>query len=138
VKVNRLELIEKLKAMVATSEARAAASLEEAYTRAAEAETNYVREHAGEWAKLADKIRVLNRRGQAITIGDVPEGLRGGSRSYPEVRVFAPITVKESDHLPRTEPLTRLITVLESCPDEFISTSSLNQIGAPLKDLMWP
>jgi hypothetical protein len=44
--------------------------------------------------------------------------------------------VRESDYLPRTEPLLRLIAVLESSPDELISTSALDRIGAPLKELM--
>jgi hypothetical protein len=138
VKINRLELIEKLKAMVAEREATAERRKAEAYTKAGEVETEYVQKHIGDWGKFADTIRLCNRRGQAITINDVPQGLRFGSGRYADVRLFQPVVVRESEFTARTEPLTRLIAVLESSPDEFISTSALDRIGAPLKELMRP
>ncbi len=137
-RVNRLELIAKLRGMVAEREASAEARKAEALDKAAGSEREYVKEHAGDWAAFATRIRARLRQDRAITLQDVPEGLRKGSRSWPEVRVFSPTTVKESDYLPRTEPLTRLIAVLESSPDELISTSALDRIGAPLKELMRP
>lgn len=137
-KVNRLELINKLKTMVAEREMAAKERREEALDRVSGAERQYLNQHAGDWGKFATTIRTRLRQGRAITIEDAPEGIRGGSRAWPEVRVFTPTVVKESDFLPRTEPLTRLIAVLESCPDEYITTSALNQIGAPLKELMRP
>lgn len=137
-KVNRLELIAKIQAMITERETAAEARKAEAYTKAGNAETEYVRDHAGDWGKFADTIRLRNRRGQAITIEDVPEGLRSGSGRYADVRVFRPTTVRESEFVPRTEPLTRLLAVLESSPDEFISTSALDRIGAPLRELLRP
>lgn len=139
-RINRLELISKIQNMVAEREAAAKARKAEAYTKAGEAETNYVREHTVDWGKFADRIRLRLRQGAAITIEDVPEGLRTGSHSGwgARVHLFQAVTVRDSDFLPRTEPLTRLIAVLESSPDEFISTSALDRIGAPLKELMRP
>lgn len=137
-RVNRLELIEKLKGMVAERETSAEARKAEAYDKAANAERVYLDEHAGDWSTFATKIRARIRQGKAVTLNDVPEGLRKGSRSWPEVRVFSPVTVKDSEYLPHTEPLIRLIAVLESSPDELISTSALDRIGAPLKELMRP
>lgn len=138
-KVNRLELIEKLKTMVAERETRAATRKAEAYTEAGGAETKYLRDHAGDWGKFADRIRLRLRQGAAITITDVPEGLRTGGHGWnASVGLFRAAIVKDENYLPRTEPLTRLIAVLESSPDEFISTSALDRIGAPLKELMRP
>lgn len=137
-KVNRLELIAKLTAMVAEQEKKAADRKAEAYDKAGSAETNYIRTHAGDWGKFADKIRLKLRRDQAITIEDVPEGLRTQTGWNKGVDLFTPVTVRESDFVARTESLTRLIAVLESSPDEFVSTAALDRIGAPLRELMRP
>lgn len=138
-KVNRLELIQKLKTMVAERETSAAARKAQAYTQAGGAETKYVRDHAGDWGKFADRIRLRLRQGAAITVEDVPERLRTGGNGWnASVKLFKATVVRDSEFVPRTEPLTRLIAVLESSPDEFISTSALDRIGAPLKELMRP
>jgi hypothetical protein len=138
VRINRQELIEKLRRMQTERIDQAAARMAEDYDKAAQAESQYVAEHAADWAAFANKIRARNRKEQPVTLDDVPEGLRGGSQSWPEVRVFRPTTVKESDYLPRTEALTRLIAVLESSPDEFVSTSALDRIGVPLREMIKP
>lgn len=136
-RINRLELIEKIRAMVAEREVSAAERLFKAYDKVAQDESTYVAEYGADWSKFADRIRLRVRKEQAITEADIPEGLRslGG---WTEIKIFKPGTVRESDFVPRTEPLTRLIAVLESSPDEFISTSALDRIGAPLKELMRP
>jgi hypothetical protein len=138
VRINRLELIEKLRRMVAEREENSRRRLSAAYDDVARIESQYVAEHAADWAAFANKIRAKNRKEQPVTLDDVPEGLRGGSRSWPEVRVFRPNTVNESSYLPQTEALTRLIAVLESSPDEFVSTSALDRIGVPLRDMIKP
>jgi hypothetical protein len=137
VRINRLELIEKLRRMVAEREQSAAARLSEAYDDVARIESEYVAEHAADWAAFANKIRAKNRKEQPVTLDDVPEGLRAKS-GWQEVRVFRPSIVNESSYLPRTEALTRLIAVLESSPDEFVSTSALDRIGVPLRDMIKP
>lgn len=137
-RINRQELITKVQVMISEREARQAERLAEAYTAAGEAETNYVKDHSGHWSKFADRIRLRLRQGQAITADDVPEPLRDGRGWHESVRLFKPSTVRESDFVPRTEVLTRLLMVLESSPDEFVSTSALDRIGAPLKELMRP
>lgn len=136
-RINRLELIEKLRRMVAEREQSAAAQLAKAYDDVAQDESRYVAEHAADWAAFANKIRAKNRKEQPVTLDDVPEGLRAKS-GWQEVRVFRPSTVNESSYLPQTEALTRLITVLESSPDEFVSTSALDRIGVPLRDMIKP
>lgn len=136
-KVNRLELIDKLRTMVAQREVATKERKEKALDEASGAERRYVDQHAGDWGKFATTVRMRLRQGRAITAADVPEGLRsGGSGWHASVQLFRATVVKDSDYLPRTEPLTRLIAVLESSPDEFISTSALDRIGAPLKELM--
>lgn len=137
-KVNRLELIGKLREMIAEKEASAAARKAEAIEKNETAEYRYVQEHADDWAALADAIRKLGRQGRALTIEDVPKGIRSGSGQYAHIEVFRPGKVRESDHLPRTEHLNRLLAVLESSPDEYVSTSALDRIGAPLRELMRP
>lgn len=138
-RINRLELIEKIRGMVAEREAAAEARKTEAYDKAGNAETEYIREHTGDWGRFADRIRLRLRQGASITIEDVPEALRTGGNGWrASVKLFTPTTVRDSEFLPRTEPLTRLLAVLESSPDEFISTSALDRIGAPLRELMRP
>lgn len=137
-KVNRLELMTRLREMIAEKEASAAARKAEAIEKNETAEYRYVQEHAEDWSALADTIRKLGRQGRALTIEDVPRGLRSGSGQYAHVEVFRPGRVNASDHLPRTEHLSRLLAVLESCPDEYVSTSALDRIGAPLRELMRP
>jgi hypothetical protein len=137
-KINRLELMAKIQRMVVEREVAAKERKEKALDKAAGTEREYLNQHTSDWGKFADRIRLRLRQGVAITIEDVPEGLRRGSRSWPEVRLFQPTTVNEAEFVPRTEPLTRLLAVLESCPDEFISTSALDRIGAPLKEMMRP
>lgn len=137
-KVNRLELITRLREMIAEKEASAAARLAEATEKNERAEGAYVEAHLDEWTAFADAIRKRVRQGSAVTIEDVPRGLRSGSGQYAHVEVFRPGRVNASDHLPRTEHLSRLLAVLESCPDEYVSTSALDRIGAPLRELMRP
>jgi hypothetical protein len=136
-RINRQELIEKLRSMVAEREQSAEARLAGAYDKAAQEESQYVVEHAADWAAFANKIRARNRKEQPVTMDDVPEGLRGRG-SWPSLQLFNPRVVKDSEYLPRTEALTRLIAVLESSPDEFISTSALDRIGVPLRDMIKP
>lgn len=137
-RINRLELIGKIQRMVVEREEAALKRKQAAYTKVGSAETDYVKKYTADWGKFADRIRLRLRQGAAITIEDVPESLQVSSGWGARVHLFHPTTVKESDYVPRTEPLTRLLAVLESCPDEFISTSALDRIGAPLKELMRP
>ena len=137
-KVNRLELIARIQTLISQRTLAAKERHEQALDEASGSERRYLDEHAGDWAKFATIIRTRLRQGRAITIQDVPESLRGGSRSWPEVRVFSPTVVKESAYRANTEALSNLLAVLESSPDELISTSALAQIGAPLKELLRP
>jgi hypothetical protein len=136
VKINRLELIEKIRAMIAERESKALERKIKAYDEAGSAETNYVKDHAGDWGKFADTIRRRNRNGQAITVKDVPEGLRSNRGFGGNVDFFQPVKVKDSDYVAYTGTLTNLLAVLETSPDEFVSTSALDRIGAPLRELM--
>jgi len=136
--INRLELITKLQRMVVEREEAALVRKAEAYRKAHDAATAYVMDHGNEWGRFADRIRLRVRQGTAITIEDVPEGLRQSKGWGRSVTLFEPTTVRESEYLPRTEPLTRLLAVLETSPDEFISTSALDRIGAPMRELMRP
>lgn len=137
-KVNRLELIARIQVLISQRTLAAKERHEQALDKASGSERRYLDEHAGDWGTFATKIRARLRQGRAITIEDVPEGIRGGSRSWPEVRVFTPTVVKDSDYRANTEALSNLLAVLESSPDELISTSALAQIGAPLKELLRP
>lgn len=138
-KINRLELIQKLTRMVADREAAAEKNKAEAVDQAAGAERAYLDEHTGDWSTFATTIRARVRQGKAITIGDVPEGLKSGGNGWrATVGLFTPHVVRDSEFVARTEPLTRLIAVLEACPDEFVTDSSLARIGAPIKELMRP
>ena len=137
-RINRLELIEKIRVMINQREAEANARKVKAVDEAGRAEGEYVAEHSAEWTQFANRIRAQVRKSLPITLDDVPEGLRSGRGWHGEVRLFRPSTVRESDYVARTEPLTRLIAVLEASPDEFISTSALDRIGAPLRELMKP
>lgn len=137
-KVNRLELIGRLREMIAEKEASAAARKAEAIDKNERAESEYIEAHTEEWSAFADAIRKRLRQGHAVTIEDVPRGLRSGSGQYAHVEVFRPGRVNASDHLPRVDHLVRLLAVLESSPDEYVSTSALDRIGAPLRELMRP
>jgi hypothetical protein len=138
-KINRLELIAKIQVIIAEREKASETKKAEAYTKAGNAEAEYVKDHGADWDRFATRIRACLRKGSAITINDVPEGLRsGGSGWHASVNLFRPNRVNSSEYVPRTEPLTRLLAVLESCPDEFVSTSTLSLIGAPLKELLRP
>jgi hypothetical protein len=68
VRVNRLELIAKLRGMVAEREASAEARKTEALDGAAGAERVYLDEHAGAWSMFATTIRARLRQNRAITI----------------------------------------------------------------------
>lgn len=134
-KVNRLELIEKLKGMIQTVEDRAAARRAEALEKVQTDQAQYLTEHRADWEKLATTIRYRLRRDQPVTSEDIPEGIR---YSRNAIAVYTPRTFRESDYVPRVDHLHRLLTVLESSPDEFVSTSALDRIGAPLRELMRP
>ncbi len=134
--INRLELIEKLKAKIKEREERAAKDLERARFSAGQAREAYVELFRPHWAAFADRIRYRNRRGEPITAEDVPAELRhrdGWSGST--VVLFKPTEVKQSDHQPRVQNLQALLLILESTVDEVISTSALERMGAPVREL---
>lgn len=134
-RVNRLELIGKISRFVADMETHQIARKSQAYTKAAQAETDYVLEQAENWRKFADTIRLRLRRGQAITIEDVPGDLRQATGWGRSVKLFEPVTVKQSDYVPATNRLVRLVAVLETSSDEEISTTSLDRMGVNLREL---
>ena len=137
-KINRLELIAKLREMIADKEVSAAARKAEAIDKNERAGSEYIEAHAEEWSAFADAIRKRLRQGHAVTIEDAPRGLRSGSGQYAHIEVFRPGRVNGSDFIPRVDHLVRLLAVLESCPDEWVSSSALDRIGAPLRELMRP
>ena len=137
-KINRMELMTRLREMIAEKEASAAARKSEAIDKNERAEEEYIEAHADEWIAFADTIRKRVRQSLAVTIEDVPRGLRSDSGQYAHIEVFRPGRVNASDYLPRTEHLSRLLAVLESCPDEFVTDAALARIGAPLRELMRP
>lgn len=136
-KINRLTLIKKLEQMIVQHEEDMLRRKTEAYTRAGDAETRYMTDQAENWKQFADRIRLKLRKSQPITREDVPEGLSYGGRSS-SIDLFRPVTVVESDYIPRNQGLVNLLAVLQASPDETISTSELARIGAPLRELMKP
>lgn len=136
-KINRLQMIATIERMVIEREEKALAQKMEALQKAATAESDYVHQHAGDWSKLADNIRRRNRLGQPIALADVPEGIQA-RHGWDQIRVFKPIVVNDSEYVPDTRHLTNILAVLQACPDETISTSDLERLGAPLKALMRP
>lgn len=135
-KINRLELIEKLKAMIAQREEDAAKALLHIREKNAAKEAAYVEETATAWSQFATTIRNRVRMGRPITFQDVPKDLQDGYRE--RINLFRRPVIREADYTPRTDHLTNFLAVLESCPDEFISSTALDRIGAPLRELMRP
>ena len=136
-RINRLELIAKINALIVQREEKALASKAKAYDEAGKAESDYVRQHASDWAAFANRIRARVRKDQVVTHIDVPEGLRqGGFRS--SVQLFQLRTVRDEDYAPQTQVLINLLAVLQASPDEFVTTSTLDRMGAPLRELMRP
>ena len=136
--INRLELVRKLESMIVQREEKALARKAEAYKTAERARAEYVLCHGNEWGRFADRIRLRVRQGTAITIEDVPEGLRKGGGWRAEVDLFRPEKIRDADYTPQTETLTNLLAVLQASPDEFVSTSALDRMGAPMRELLRP
>lgn len=133
--INRLELIEKIKQKIQEREQRAISNLERAHLKADEQLNSYVSDHQGDWNLFANRIRARLRKGQPVTMADVPQALRANRYGDNYVRVFEPVKVDPRDHTPRVEDFRSLLLVLESSPDELVSTSALERMGAPVKDL---
>ena len=136
VKVNRLELIEKIRVMIQEREDRAETRRLDAIARALTAEADYLALYTEDWKLFADRIRRRLRQGEAPRTEDIPEGLRNGWKDGAVV--FRKPVVRASDYAPKVEAHHRLIAVLEASPDEFVTTTTLDRIGAPLRELMKP
>lgn len=134
-RVNRLELIEKLKAIINDLEYAAAGRRALALIEAESAEKDYFQEHHTDWVLFVGNIQSKMKSGRAVTPEDVPEGLRD---CWQGINIFKPATFRESDYVPRVGHLNNLLAVLESSPDEFVTTNALDRIGAPLRELMKP
>lgn len=135
-KINRLELIEKLKAMIKDREDAAAGRRALALIKVESKEKDYIHETGTAWLDFAAKVQDKVEAGRhAITMEDVPKILKDG---WGDLRFFKPPTFRESDYVPRVGHLNTLLTFLESSPDEFVTTNALSQIGAPVRELMKP
>lgn len=134
-KVNRLELIEKVKGMIEALENGAAERRARDERQAETAFTRYMEEHGAEWAEFSRTVARRVRRGEPVIADDIPEGLRYGRGM---VETFRPVTIRESDYVPRIGHLRNLITILETSPDEYVSTAALDRMGAPIRELMRP
>jgi hypothetical protein len=134
-RINRLELIEKVKAMIKAQEEGMVERRTRDLEAMATAEATYLEEHEADWSKFAIAIRAKLRRNKPVTADDIPQGIKHGRYT---VETFYPSTFRESDYVPRVGHLVRLLALLESSPDEYVSTSALDRIGAPIKELMRP
>jgi hypothetical protein len=134
--INRVELIEKIKAKIKEREERSVANLERAKFDARQAQDEYVQQTSEAWSKFATTVRRRVRQGQPITAVDVPEALttRGGWEGK-SLALFKRSVIKERDYAPQIEGFRSLLLVLESSPDELISTSALERLGAPVREL---
>jgi hypothetical protein len=134
--IKRLELIEKIRTKIAERTERAANNRDRAVHDATLAEAEYVQQTSEAWSKFATVIRRRVRNGQPVTSGDVPDRLRTRSGwGETGVELFKSAKVKQSDYQPNVAHLQSMLLVLESSPDELISTSSLERLGAPVKEL---
>jgi hypothetical protein len=134
-KVNRLELIEKVRGMIEARETEMAARRARDEEAAEKAQVTYMEEHGADWNQFNRNVSRRVRRGEPVTPEDIPDGLRYGRNM---VEVFRPVTIRESNYVANVGYLRRLAAILESSPDEFVSTSALDRIGAPIKELMRP
>lgn len=133
--INRLELIDKLKAKIQERKARSVTDLDRARHKSNVDQANYVAETAEAWSAFATTIRRRVRQNLPITAADVPERLRGSNYGEPAVKLFKPAVVNPNQYLPHVEGFRSLLLVLESSPDELISTSALERLGAPVREL---
>jgi hypothetical protein len=129
--IKRLELIEKLQIKIVERIERSADRRDQAVHDARLAQEEYVRQTSDAWSAFATTIRRRVRNGQPVTLADVPDKLctRGGR----SVELFTP--ARQSDHQPNVSHLRSLLLVLESTADELISTSALERMGAPVREL---
>lgn len=134
--IKRVELIEKIRAKIEDREIRAVNAYAQAVIKADHAEAEYAADTKEAWEKFAITLRYRLRRDQAITLDAVPEKLRTNNRwGEPSVAVFSRPEVKESSYQAHVEGFQSLLLVLESSPDELVSTSALERMGAPVKEL---
>jgi hypothetical protein len=134
--IKRVELIEKIRAKIEEREVRATNAYAQAVIKADQAEAEYVADTSADWAEFATAVRRRIRRGQAITLHAVPEKLRTNNRwGESSVAVFSRPEVKESSYQAHVEGFQSLLLVLEASPDELVSTSALERMGAPVKEL---
>lgn len=132
-KIDRLEMIDKINAMIKNREEAASGRRAMALIEGEQQEKNYVAEHAEGWALFVRNIQKKMKSGRAVTVEDIPADLKSG---YGNINVFRPNAFRESDYVPRVGHLKNLLTILESSPDEFVTTNALVRMGAPLRDLV--
>lgn len=139
-KINRAELVERIKALIAEREAEAIRNYEEALAKIQNEQLVHVVRTSDAWIVLANTVRRRVRQGKPVTLADVPEELLDRSRYGDSNRIllFKTPEIRRSEYQPRTFHLTRVLAVLESSPDEFVTDAALSRMGAPLKDLMRP
>lgn len=133
--ITRVELIEKIKSKIKEREERSVADLERAKFNARQGQDEYIQRTSEAWSAFATTIRRRVRNGQPITGEDVPDALTTRGWDGKALALFKPAVIKERDYRPQIEGFRSLLLVLESSPDELISTSALERLGAPVREL---
>ena len=135
--IKRVELIEKIHRKIDQREEKALIDYQNSLKKEAVRRVDYVDSTSEAWVKFATTIRRRVRRGEPVTAADLPQEIRS-DRYHNYINLFVPKVIKEEEFRPRTEVLRSLIMVLESSPDELVSTSALERMGAPMRDVLSP
>jgi hypothetical protein len=134
VKIDRVQLIERVESEIRRLKDGADARLNQAEVDEYNRREQYVHDTKADWTKVADNIRRRVRLSQPVTIADIPQALH--YRYDGTVEVFKPKPVDESRYIAQTGYLENLLVVLKSSPDEFVTDSALSRLGVPLKNLV--
>jgi hypothetical protein len=134
VKIDRVQLIERVESEIRRLKDGADARLNQAEVDEYNRQERYIHDTKADWTKVADNIRRRVRLGQPVTIADIPESLH--YRYDGTVEVFKPKKIDLAQYVAQTGYLENLLVVLKSSPDEFVTDSSLARLGVPLKNLV--
>lgn len=123
-KFRTADLIARIDALIEERKAVAEARTAEDKAAAEKARQDWLVAHSDAYVEFANRIKDKIRKGRPITMDDRPDGLRDKWQSLPFFDASKPKV-----HTAQTADLETLRATLTAVEDEYVTTTSLREIG---------
>ncbi len=129
-KFKRDDLIGRVKAAIEAERKRTAEVNAKAAEEYAAKRQAYVEETTPAWRELVKQLNLVLRSGRPVTPGDIPAALHAKGWTGTHLRVWTP--EEPEPRKPATDQLEQILSILEACTDEEVTTNALERLGIKL------